>query len=477
MLTDSSKNLCLFHILDGLRQGLSSFSGPSRAAVIYVEKVDDPVRIYDPQDLLRGHEPMLKEIYLDSQTWRSKNSATKDRMNLGQIFPEKNLELSGLISSGARTRSIDYQMWFTEHHPDICSIGPTERWLEHSAFLLSMDFTIEGPYYSATSGYLLREYATHAVRDYILDEISLMFGWDIKIFVLPILDAILGISKTKEEGAWPRGKLVFISPDDLTKIDFLVRFPPNERPSLKNQKHVRKLLQAVERSDRKLISYGNNVVGIARGEMPKRRSTAHFQGDFGFIKLAGEPICSFSDGKVYSSTRKPNLVTLEEALLEFSMDDAVRHNLFRIVSEIVQEARKMKHGCILVLDLSPEPAVLSGQQIERPVNLQKQHLLDLAKSLAKLDGALHLRGDLHLHGFACLLHGRAVQGEDRARGARFNSALRFSAEHPQVVIVVVSSDRPVSIIQEGVELSARCEWEPFSKRIQPPPLLADWIES
>ncbi len=475
MLTDSSKNLCLFHILDGLRQGLSSFSGPSRAAVIFAEKPGDPVSIYDPQDLLRGHEPMLKEIYLDTDKWCKNAEITADIKHLGQIFPEKNLELSGIISCGARTRSIHYQMWFTEHHPDICSIGPTERWLEHAAFLLSLDFTIEGPYYSATSGYLLREYATHAVRDYILDEICIMWGWDIKIFVLPILDAILGISKTREEGSWPRGKLVFISPDDFSKVNFLVRFPPNERPSLKKHKHVRKLLQAVEHSDRKLVSFGNHVVGIATGEMPKRRSTAHFQGDFGFLKLSGQPICSFSDGKVYSSTQKPNLVTLEEALLEFPMDPSARHTLFQIVSQIVHEAGQQKHGCTLVIDLSPNPATLSGQQLENPIDLQEQHLLELAKSLAKLDGALHLRGDLHLHGFACLLHGGAVKGEDRARGARFNSAVRFSAEHPQVIIVVVSSDRPVSIIQEGVELSAQCEWETFSKQIQPPPSLAQWI--
>jgi hypothetical protein len=475
MLTDSSKNLCLFHILDGLRQGLSNFSGSSRAAVIYAENPHDPVSIYDPQNLLRGHEPMLKEIYLDTQEWRKDAANAGGIAHLGQIFPEQNLELSGLISRGARTRSVYYQMWFTEHHPDICSIGPTERWLEHAAFLLSLDFTIEGPFYSATSGYLLREYATHAVRDFILDEICIMFGWDIKIFVLPILDAILGISKTQEEGAWPRGKLVFISPDDFSKIDFLVRFPPRERPSLQKHKHVRKLLQAVEHSDRKLISFGNHVVGIAAGEMPKRRSTAHFQGDFGFIRLSGQPVCSFSDGNVYSSTRKPNLVHLEEALLEFPMDPSERHGLFQIVSRIIDGAGQEKHGCTLVIDLSPTPATISGQQLETPMDLRGHHLLDLAKSLAKVDGALHLRGDLHLHGFACLLHGGAIKNEDRARGARFNSALRFSAEHPQVIIVVVSSDRPVSIIQEGVELSAQCEWESFSKRLQPPPSLAEWI--
>ena len=477
MLTHSSKNLCLFHILDGLRQGLSSFSGPSRAAVIFAENPYDPISVYDPQDLLRGHEPMLKEMYLDTEEWHKNPEFTKDIKHSGQIFPEKNLELSGLISRGARTRSVYYQMWFTEHHPNICSIGPTERWLEHAAFLLSLDFTIEGPFYSATSGYLLREYATHAVRDYILDEICIMFGWDIKIFVLPILDAILGISKTREEGAWPRGKLVFISPDDFSKVDFLVRFPTTERPSLQKHKHVRKLLQAVEHSDRKLVSFGNHVVGISAGDMPQRRSTADFRGDVGFLRLSGQPICSFSDGKVYSSTQKPNLVNLEEALLEFPMETSVRHTLFKIVQSIVHDAGKEKHGCTLVIDLTPEPVTLSGQPLEQPMNLQKKRLLDLAKALAKLDGALHLRGDLHLHGFACLLHGNAMPGEDRARGARFNSALRFSAEHREVIVVVVSSDKPVSVIQEGVELTAQCEWAPFSKMIQPSPSLAEWIAS
>lgn len=477
MLTNSSKNLCLFHILDGLRQGLSSFSGPSRAAVIFAEKPHDPIAVYDPQDLLRGHEPLLKEIYLDTEEWHQNPEFTNDIKHPGQIFPEKNLELSGLISRGARTRSVYYQMWFTEHHPNICSIGPTERWLEQAAFLLSLDFTIEGPFYSATSGYLLREYAKHAVRDYILDEICLMFGWDIKIFVLPILDAILGISKTREEGAWPRGKLVFISPDDFSKVDFLVRFPPSERPSLQKHKHVRKLLQAVEHSDRKLVSFGNHVVGIAAGDMPKRRSTADFQGDCGFLRLSGEPICSFSDGNVYSSTQKPNLVNLEEALLEFPMNTSARHALFKIVKTIVHDAGKEKHGCTLVIDFTPEPVALSGQPLEHPMDLQNERLLNLANSLAKLDGALHLRGDLHLHGFACLLHGSAMPGEDRARGARFNSALRFSAEHRQVIVVVVSSDKPVSVIQEGVELTAQCEWAPFSKMIRPSPSLKEWIAS
>jgi hypothetical protein len=67
-----------------------------------------------------------------------------------------------------------------------------------------------------------------------------------------------------------------------------------------------------------------------------------------------------------------------------------------------------------------------------------------------------------------------VESENRARGARFNSALRFTAEHANMVIIVVSSDRPVSVIQGGVELTARCEWQPLFSCVKTPPTLEEW---
>jgi hypothetical protein len=475
MAGESFKNLVLFRVLEGLREGLSQFSGPSRVALIYAEKNDDPVHVYDPQDLLRGHEPKLKEIYLDQENWRTISPDPRHISFLGEVYPERNLDLAGLISFGGRTRSISYQMWFTEHHPDICSIGPTERWLEHAVFLLAHEFASESAFYTGSSSYVLREYATHAVRDHIRDELNLLFGWDIKIFVFPILDALLGISKTREEGAWPRGKLVFIEPDAISGLEYLIRFPRVERPNLKNIKHVRKLLQAVEYSDRKLISYGNNIVGIAEGNMPERRSTADFRGDYGFFRVGGKPVCSFSDGKVYSTNRRPNLVHLEEALIESPVDPTTGNDLFKIATAIVQKAGNERHGCSLVIDFNDPAVSISGQQLEYPLDLKKKGTLELAKSLAKVDGALHIGADLHLHGFACLLDGHAVSGEDRARGARFNSALRFTAEHDNLIVVVVSADRPVSVIQGGVDLTAQCEWKASSRLVTTPPTLKHWI--
>jgi len=74
-----------------------------------------------------------------------------------------------------------------------------------------------------------------------------------------------------------------------------------------------------------------------------------------------------------------------------------------------------------------------------------------------------------------LLDGRSIAGEDRARGARYNSALRFTADHHNIMVVVVSADRPVSIIMEGVEVSAQCQWNPVSTCLFQPLPLELWI--
>ncbi|HSQ86552.1 MAG TPA: DNA integrity scanning protein DisA nucleotide-binding domain protein [Desulfobacterales bacterium] len=477
MSIESFRNLCLFYTLDGLRDGLSHFSGPSRAALIFAVKPDDPICIYDPQNLLHGHEPILKELYLQSNQWRKGVSENVLKMMLsGHIHAEKNLQLAGLISYGGRSRSIFYQMWFTEHHPNMCSIGPTECWLEHAVWFLSHDFATQDPLYVRTSGNVLREYATHAVRDYIIDQMNVVLGWDTQIRVYPILDAVLGISMTREERAWPVGELSFVEPKAISEVEFLARFPLLEQPNLNNFKHIRKLLQSVENSNRKLISDGKTIVGIASGVADKFHITVDFKGEYGFLSINGNPVCSFSNGSFHSTTHQAKLVEVEEALLESNIDSATGHKLFKIITRIVHMAERKKYGCTLVIDLNDSPIEIAGQKSEIALDLTKEPFLRLSEALAKLDGALHIGADLKLHGFACLLDGLAVPGEDRSRGARFNSALRFTAANAKIIVVVVSVDRPISVIQEGVELNAQCEWKPVHGCIAPPPTLEQFLK-
>ncbi|MFH1139712.1 MAG: DNA integrity scanning protein DisA nucleotide-binding domain protein [Pseudomonadota bacterium] len=472
----ASKNLCLYDILDGLRDGLSHFSPPSRAALVYTETPASPLLVCDPQNLLRGHEPRLKELFLDSDAWRRPTKSGHLSNCLEELRHEELQDgFTGLISFSGRAKSVFFQAWFTEEHPDLCSTGPTQRWLEYAARMVARNFAFDDVLDLGDSGYVLQEYAAHAIRDHIIDERNILLGPDSRLRVFPILDAVIGLSKTEEEGAWPRGELWFVEPRVISTIGFMTRFPELECPEISNFKHVRKMMLAVEDSSLKLISDGRGLLGLTADTPPRASLGACFHGSHGFLKLDDRLVCSFSDGRFHSTNRKPNLVLFEEALLEKDLDPAVRYELYRMVGEIVQSAGEGQYGCALVVDLSEEPVKIAGQKMEFPLDLRDPRLFQLAKSLAKVDGALHLGKDLHLHGFACLMDGRAITGENRARGARFNSSLRFSAEHPDLIVVVVSSDRPVSVIQGGLDLSSHCEWRPLTGCAPLPTKLRDWI--
>ena len=210
--------------------------------------------------------------------------------------------------------------------------------------------------------------------------------------------------------------------------------------------------------------------------MPEFSLTAEFCGRHGFLQINGIRVCSFSDGSFHSTSYRAKLVEFEEVLLDANIPTAARDNIFKVVTNLVHYAQNLEHGCTLIIDLNREPVEISGQSLTQYLDLKKSHLVELAKSLTRLDGALHIGADCQLYGFACLLDGRKILGEDRARGARYNSALRFTAEHENIIVVVVSVDRPVSVIQQGVEISGICQWSPITSCIFTSERLKSWVK-
>jgi hypothetical protein len=477
MSLDRHTLLCLHSAMEGLRLGLCKFSGPSRTALIYAKHPGDPFMVVDPQGLLRGHEPRLREYYLDTDEW-CQGLPHPDQVVFFDQSKAKRLGLAGLVSLGGRTRNVAYQMWFTEHHPDLCAPGPTRRWLELAMLQLSHNMSTEDVLSLDTAANMLQGMAPHAMHDFIVDERARVLGPDTRLRVSNILDAVIQISKTPEEGAWARGRLAFVEPSRLSKLHFLARFPKAERPRLDNNKHVRKMLQTVERSPLTLITDGEHVTGIAgAGPLPEASLCAQFHGRHGMLLLDGLPVCSFSDGAFQSTNRLPRLVFLEEALLEWHLEQDQRDRLYQAVSRIVASAGEHRYGCALILDPYMPPLPLSGHCLEHPLPLDSDEHMALAARLSKVDGALHIGGvRCQLQGFACLMDGAGFHGEDRARGARYNSALRFTHANPEILVVVVSSDRPVSVIQRGVDLSKPPVWPAVPSTLRSPPSLAEWLE-
>ena len=459
-----------------MRDGLSLFSGPSRIAVIFSVSEGTELFVYDPQNLLRGYEPKLKDIYFGDHSWTRTYERKAPFDSYNYIETQPNLQLDGLISCGGASSPVCYQMWFTDHHPNLCSIGPTACWLEHAVLRFSHDMANESSLYTGISGSFLREYSSHAVRDYLVDKANQKLGLDYHIRVYPVLDAILGISKTNEEGALPYGKLAFIEKHFLDIVNCLAQFEGDERPPLSNFKHVRKLLQAVEHSDDTLISDGYTILGIASNIIPQFHISVDFQGKLGFLSTNDEVICSFQDGSFSSNTHRAKLFEVEETLLDSSMEPSSRNDLFQMVKILVHNAEDKVFGCTIVLDLAESSADIAGQSLTPPLDLRDPNKLRLASALAKVDGALHIRADLHLHAFACLLDGHRIKTENRARGARYNSALRFTAQYPETIVIVVSSDRPVSVFQQGKEIQNRFSEGHLTQCTLCPVLLKEWLE-
>jgi len=469
------QKLCIANIFKGVEEGLSKYSNPSKVALVFAASDDDPVKVFDPQNILRDHVSKLKEVFYDNHDeWQQTIKNKIDGQPSEYIVSENGLSLSGLISYAGCSNDFFYQMWFTDHHPDMCSIQPTKRWLEQAACLLLHDYNSTTSVINS-SDYVLKNYSLQAIADYIVDQREENLGFDSKILIPPVLNYILDISKIREEGAWARGTLFFTDPRRLDEIPFITKIQKNERPVISNIKHIRKLLVAVENSQRKLVSDGCTIIGVTDYDVPDYAIAADFRGDHGFLKLGEKKIASFFDGSFHSTTREAKMVELEEILMDSNLDKEQATLLFQVVSNLVNSASKGRHGCTLVIDLNSKPVLLPGHVLEPALNLVEYKNLQLTFSLLKIDGAVHITSDLHIHGFGCLLDGKAIDWENMARGARYNSALRFSADHKHIIVVVVSSDRPVSIIYNGIELNAYSIWKPVYQYTPEPVSLKKYL--
>ena len=355
-------NQVVSEILIGLRDGLTRFSGPSRVAVIYRLSADDDYYVCDPAGLRRGHETKIRAAFFnkDGHAIATHHYLLNDHYS--RIDRVDDLELDGIICVGGQSGPVPYQMWFTDHHPEILSTGPTQRWLEHAALRFSHDVANERELYSGISGRFLREYATHAVHDHIVHELkrASALSAENSFSIYQILSGILGISRTREELKSPHGELAFILPSHVDTIDFLARFHENEQPQLDNHKHVRKLLQAVQKFRNRLISDGRQILGIARGRIDQFHLNADFQGLYGFLRINDQSICSFADGAYSSATHQAKLFQVEEALLDYDLDSSIRSSLFHIISSIVHYGETENFGCSVVLDLNQPITYIAG---------------------------------------------------------------------------------------------------------------------
>lgn len=478
----SGRDVSINRIISGLQRGLNKFCGATRVAFLTAVHENDPIVIYDGGGLLQPHKQRLREVYVDSAAWKERKGSNGQREDVAIL---SDLHLPGVLSRGATSESVFHQRWFVERLPNLGHVGPIYSWLEDAAFEMSINFESENKEWNNYAYAELADNALTAVVDYLYEAEEWLFEHrGLKLpNPFPVVEAITHISVAREEGERASGKITFIERsqlEDHLKYHMELDCAQNSAgslPALVNTKHVRKLLTLCG-SDRSLLSDGEYIFGIAdlREPIPENSIVAEFKHGRGIIRLGTQLICTFADGELFGDSGSVNLSDLNRLLLQRTQEPHLRERLIRCVEAILNSARSERYGCSIIIDFHDQIERLPGEYLREPINSITN--LDLVSAMSKIDGALHLSPRAELIGFACLLDGTASTNEDRSRGARYNSGLRYSSKEGQenTIVIVASEDGPVSIFERGVDVCVTgSDVEETDDRVPVP--LIDWLQS
>ena len=186
-----------WHLLDGVRQGISNFAGPTKIAAIIGDRDKGELYVFDEENILLPHKTDLEKALKD---WKSFDG---ERQILG-IAHEYCLVREHLI-----------QIWFARCDPSVQS-SLIDKWLGYggSRFYLCWrtgDFAITQPFKQEMSNFS---------RFVIGDVLQINRGNDLLSFdsieTHSVIDALIRVSQTAEEGSLPSGKIAFIEPSNPT---------------------------------------------------------------------------------------------------------------------------------------------------------------------------------------------------------------------------------------------------------------------
>jgi hypothetical protein len=279
-----------------------------------------------------------------------------------------------------------------------------------------------------------------------------------------IVSVLANVSQSVEEDALPTGQIIFSDSEygSLRRLDFKPTAPLNRH------KHVGKLLASVANSQSHcLLSNLTEIFALAQydqAQLPEGSLLAKFaRGEGELVAADGSRLCTFFGGEFYGAD-PPSFGDVLESCEQFSkLGTVLRSAITERIKEIVRHAQFNHHGCSVVLDFDECPSrLLAGHQLFVPLVLDVNGPIDenwqMMINSSAIDGALYLQitnSSILVRGFGCILAGDATEAEDRSRGSRHNSAIRFTGSYDKSVVIVVSEDGPVSVFANGSRLQEK----------------------
>lgn len=257
------------------------------------------------------------------------------------------------------------------------------------------------------------------------------------VFGNNVFERMNRIATLKYEGDDVRGVVVFGMPESLElDLEFVRRVP------LSDAVWARKVVELCS-GEHAVLATDSELLGLGSARTAETRFNVQFRGKHTWILRHG------TTKLVQVQLSVPHLPTPRLTQERFATD------LQRVLGpncdvgalwKVVQTAMGQRHGTMVVVTAiaADEAERLAGQGM--PL---KPELLDANSTLAVtgIDGAMLVDGDGRCHAIGVILDGLATPNGTPARGARFNSALRYVESHKEpVLVVVVSEDGYVDLI-------------------------------
>lgn len=305
---------------------------------------------------------------------------------------------------------------------------------------------------------LLREAAEHLMmltlwRKKPIRLTTGLFGW---------IDAVSAMGYERRSS---RGAIAFTTPE--TTVEEIISFR-NPVP-LRKTRWVRKLVELTSAGLALVVNDKNEITGLARDE--GMGIATHLTGRHRWqFRVSGSSVFACSDGAVTLPTER-----IDPALFQ--------RDLRRVIPELTGEAADKiwdivdklssgaSHGALVVVATDAASEATRLQSGGTPI-VPKDLGSDLALAAASIDGALLLDADGVCHSLGVILDGN-VSEESKgapARGARYNSALRYlascRARNSKAVAIVISEDGSTDIIPKLRPPTTRSELDRRSRDLQ-----------
>ena len=240
------------------------------------------------------------------------------------------------------------------------------------------------------------------------------------------------------ERSGARGYLIVTNPDNLAnklKVTF-------QNPVRLNQtRSMRKLLELTDET-KALLTDGRFVYGL--GECTSAPDVAK-------IAIEGHARWSLSiDDTALLKVTYEHATLPKQVLDKDFFRDIAERTVGAVEAEriwdIFQCALDNDHGTTLVVSADPVSEIYRLAQEALPIKPEYLDHKDVAR-LGRVDGAIVLGPDGRCYAFGVILDGLATASGDRARGARFNSSVRYQqTSEIGTMVIVISDDGTVDLI-------------------------------